>query len=90
MIGKRYVLLAGAMFVATIVPAAGQGTSPNGIRSGYLGTSPSSPNSTTTSAGTPSSPTSTSRNVGTGQGRTEGAFGLTPQLQREMGISRQQ
>lgn len=90
MIGKPHMLLAGALFVATIVPAAAQGTYSNGVRSGYSGTNSGSPNATATSAGTPSSPTSTSRNVGAGQGRTEGALGLTPQLQREMGIRSQQ
>jgi hypothetical protein len=60
----------------------------NGIRSGYAGTS--SPD--TSSAGTTNSPYgSPARNSpGTSQPRSEGAYGLTPQLQKELGISRQQ
>ncbi len=38
----------------------------------------------------PPSAAPAARNIGTGQGRTEGAMGLTPQLQRELGIGRQQ
>ena len=70
-----------------------QGTSSNGIRSGYAG--PTSGTQSSTSSGTSVSPTTSypapaTRNLGTGQGRTEGAMGLTPQLQRELGIGRQQ
>ncbi len=90
MAGKRPVLLAGALLICTSLSAAAQSTSSNGVRSGYAGTtSSSSPTSTATPAGSAASSTQTSRNLGTGQGRTEGAMGLSPQLQREMGISRQ-
>ncbi len=73
--------------------AHAQGTGSNGVRSGYAGT-PSAPQNST-SSGTPASgassyPVPVTRNLGTGQGRTEGAMGLTPQLQRELGITRQQ
>jgi hypothetical protein len=79
-------LLAGAY-------ASAQGTYSNGIRSGYVG--PTSGTQSSTTNGTSGSPTTSysspaTRNPGTGQGRTEGAMGLTPQLQRELGISRQQ
>jgi hypothetical protein len=66
-----------------------QGTSQqNGTRNGYVGTG--SPGMTSIS--TPNSPAgSPSRNAaGTGQSRSEGAYGLTPQLQKELGIGRQQ
>jgi hypothetical protein len=65
-----------------------QGTSQqNGVRSGYGSTS--SPG--TTSQGSTNSPSGTaSRNsTGSGQGRSEGALGLTPQLQKELGIKQQ-
>ncbi len=65
-----------------------QTTSSNGIRSGY-GAPAGSPTSTTPTTST-STTSSGTRNVGTGQGRTEGAMGLTPQLQKELGIRRQQ
>jgi hypothetical protein len=94
MIGKRELLLAVALLIGTSLPIAAQGTNPNGVRSGYAGTTSSSPNSTVTStgssAGSASVPAQSSRNLGTGQGRTEGAMGLSPQLQRELGIGRQQ
>src|ERR1700733_9098682 len=69
--------------------AVAQGTSqPNGVRSGYAGTNSSR---ATTQSPTNSPSGSPSRSsAGTSQGRSEGALGLTPQLQKEMGISRQQ
>jgi hypothetical protein len=69
--------------------ALAQGASQqNGVRSGYVGTS--SPGATSQSS-TASPSVSPSRNsIGTGQSRSEGAYGLTPQLQKELGISRQQ
>jgi hypothetical protein len=94
MTGKRHLLLATALLVGTTVSAAAQGTYPNGVRSGYAGTTSNSSSSTTTSTGssaaTAPSSTQSSRNLGTGQGRTEGAMGLSPQLQKELGIGRQQ
>jgi hypothetical protein len=68
-----------------------QGTSPNGIRNGYGGVTPSPPSSSGTTGGSTSNASAASRNpAGTNQGRSEGALGLTPQLQKELGISRQQ
>lgn len=95
MAGNRHLLLAFTLLVGTTLgttlSAAAQGTYSNGVRSGYAGTNSSSPATTSTgpSPGTASS-TPSSRNLGTGQGRTEGAMGLSPQLQKEMGITRQQ
>lgn len=64
----------------------------NGMRSGATGAGSYGGTSTTTnpSAGYPSTAPSGNRNVGTGQSRPEGALGMTPQLQRELGIGRQQ
>jgi hypothetical protein len=84
------MLLAGATLLGTSLSAHAQATYSNGIRSGYAG---SATNSTTSPIPPPSplsNPAPATRNLGTGQGRTEGAMGLTPQLQREMGIGRQQ
>ena len=68
-----------------------QGTSSNGIRNGYGSVTPSSPSSGGATAGSNSNPSSGNRNpTVTSQGRSEGALGLTPQLQKELGISRQQ
>ena len=93
MIDKRCLCLGVALLICKSIPVAAQVTSPNGVRSGYSGGysgSTGSSTSNTTSAGSAVSSPQTSRNLGTGQGRTEGAMGLAPQLQREMGISRQQ
>ena len=90
MIDKRHALLAGALLLSTSLSAAAQGTYSNGVRSGYSGTTSGPPASTTTSTAPSTSPTQSSRNWGTGQGRTEGAMGLSPQMQRETGIGRQQ
>ena len=91
---KSRLLVGVALSIGTSMSVAAQGTSSNGIRSGYTGgysgTTSSSSTSSTTSAGSGGSSTPVPRNLGTGQGRTEGAMGLSPQLQREMGISRQQ
>lgn len=90
MTSAHRVLLAGAMLIGTSLSAEAQGTYAPTARSGY-----GSSNSNTSNAFHPSSTPSSfasqaPRNLGTGQGRTEGAMGLSPQLQREMGISRQQ
>jgi hypothetical protein len=93
MIHKLSLYLAVALLMGTSMAVHAQVTSPNGVRSGYSGGysgSSGSSTSNTTSPGSAVSSTQTSRNLGTGQGRTEGAMGLAPQLQREMGISRQQ
>ena len=70
--------------------ALAQGTSQqNGIRGGYVGTS--SPGATSQSPiNAPSSGSPSRNSTGTGQPRSEGAYGLTPQHQKELGISRQQ
>lgn len=60
----------------------------NGIRSGYVGTS--SPGTTSTSSANSPSGSPARNSPGTVQPRSEGAYGLTPQLQKELGISRQQ
>jgi hypothetical protein len=66
-----------------------QGTNTAGIRSGYgaAASPPSTASPGTTSSGASPRP---QNSIGTGQRRSEGAFGLSPQLQRELGISRQQ
>lgn len=87
---KLHVLLGGALLIATSSSAVAQGTYPSGVRSGYTGTTSGSPTPATPATGTSSSPAPATRNLGTGQGRTEGAMGLTPQLQKELGIGRQQ
>jgi hypothetical protein len=79
------------LFLLSASPCAlAQGTSQqNNIRGGYVG--PSSPSATSQSpANTPSLGSPSRNSTGTGQGRTEGAYGLTPQLQKELGIGRQQ
>ncbi|MGY4626739.1 hypothetical protein ACVWY3_004495 [Bradyrhizobium sp. USDA 4486] len=90
MAGKLHVLLGGALLIATSHSAIAQGTYPSGVRSGYTGTMSSSPTPMTSATGASPSPTPSTRNLGTGQGRTEGAMGLSPQLQKELGIGRQQ
>lgn len=94
MTGKRPLFLAISLLFGTTLSASAQGTYTSGARNGYAGTTSSSSSSATTStgssAGTTSSSTQSPRNLGTGQGRIEGAMGLSPQLQKEMGISRQQ
>jgi hypothetical protein len=78
-----------AVFLACVPFCAfAQGTSQQtGVRSGYGSTS--SPGAA--SQGSTNSPSSSnSRNsVGSGQSRSEGALGLTPQLQKELGIKQQ-
>lgn len=90
MVRKLHVLLGGALLIATSPSAVAQGTYPSGVRSGYTGTASGSSTPTTAATGTSSSPAPATRNLGTGQGRTEGAMGFTPQLQKELGIGRQQ
>jgi hypothetical protein len=94
MMKKLGVLLAVAALLGTSLSAQAQGTYSNGIRSGYAGSVPNStgsPSSTnTSSSGASSYPAPATRNLGTGRDRSEGAMGLTPQLQKELGISRQQ
>ena len=73
--------------LCTPLCAWAQGTSQqNGIRSGYVGTSTpgaTSPSSTNGPSGSPSR-----NSMGTGQSRSESSYGLTPQLHKELGISR--
>ena len=90
--GQCPLFVAIALLIGTPLSAAAQGTYTNGVRSGYAGTTSSSPAAPSTGSPTGQITASpqTSRNLGTGQGRTEGAMGLSPQLQREMGLSRQQ
>jgi hypothetical protein len=96
MIKPRLRFLIVAFLLYSPLSALAQGTSQqNGIRSGYVGTGlpgPGSPGATSTLPSPTTSPSgSPSRSsIGTGQSRSEGAYGLTPQLQKELGIGRQQ
>jgi len=91
MMGKRAVLLALAAVLGTSMSAEAQGTYPNGVRGGYAGSAPVSASPTTSSPPpSPAYPAPATRNLGTGQGRSEGAMGMTPQMQKELGITRQQ
>lgn len=81
-----------ALLVGTLIASGGalaQNTNSNGIRSGY-GSQMGSQPATAAPASSSSTRSSGSRNLGTGRGRTEGAMGLSPQLQRQLGITRQQ
>jgi hypothetical protein len=84
--------LIAVFLLCTPLCALAQGTSQqNGNRSGYVGTSSPGATSTNSTNSTNSPSGSPSRNsVGTSQSRSEGAYGLTPQLQKELGINRQQ
>ncbi|MGY4615544.1 hypothetical protein ACVWZ4_000771 [Bradyrhizobium sp. USDA 4472] len=90
MMNGHGLLVAGALFIGLSFPAKAQGTyTITTTRGGYTGSTygtPDAPKAPATSRYVAPAP----RNPGTGQGRTEGAMGLTPQLQRELGISRQQ
>lgn len=91
MINERRIFLVASFLVATSLPAHTQGTYSTGVRSGYGGTTTTTSPSTSTQTSAPSGVSPTNRNgIGTGQGRTEGALGMTPQLQRELGIGKQQ
>jgi hypothetical protein len=89
MVKTRLGLLIPVFVLCTPVCALAQVTSQqNGIRSGYVGASSpgaTSPSSINNPQGLPPR-----NSVGTGQNRSEGAYGLTPQLQKELGIRRQQ
>jgi hypothetical protein len=87
MYGPATALLAAA-FIAS-GGALAQNTNSNGIRSGYGGHFDTQP-AKVAPASSSSTRSSGSPNLGTGRGRTEGAMGLSPQLQRELGIRRQQ
>jgi hypothetical protein len=83
------MILAGALLIGTAFSAKAQGTYAAPTRNGQgVGTANGSSTSNTSST-VPSYAAPAARNGGTGQGRTEGAMGLSPQLQREMGIPRQ-
>lgn len=69
--------------------ALAQNANSNGIRSGYGGHLNTQPAKVAPGSSS-STESSGSRNPATGRGRKEGAMGLRPQLQRELGISRQQ
>jgi hypothetical protein len=86
---KYLRLLFGISLVCTPALVQAQGY-PNGIRNGYNGsTGTTSPAPTSSLSGSPSNVRQPNRNSGAGQGHTEGAMGLTPQLQKELGINRQ-
>jgi hypothetical protein len=94
MIKERLGILIATFLLCVPLSARAQGTyTQGGIRNGYGGGSigpAHSPTSANTAAGSASITPSANRNSGTGQKPSEGAFGLTPQLQKELGISRQQ
>jgi hypothetical protein len=92
MIEGRPVFLAMTLLLGTSLCAQAQGTYPNGIRNGYGNGTTTAPASTAAApTGSTSTVPSVNRNsMGTGQSRPEGALGLTPQLQKELGIGRQQ
>jgi hypothetical protein len=82
-------------FIVTVsllgMPLCGhaQGTSQqSGTRGGYAGSS--SPAAAPTNSNNSPSVAPSRNSAGTSQNRTEGAYGLTPQLQKELGITRQQ
>jgi hypothetical protein len=92
---ERLIFLVTIFLLCTPSSIPAQGTyTQGGIRSGYGGGSigtASSPTSANTAAGSASITPSVNRNsMGTGQKPSEGALGLTPQLQKELGIGRQQ
>jgi hypothetical protein len=87
---ERLVFLIVPFLLCTSPCAHAQGTYTSGIRHGYGGAT-TSPPSTHTPAASTSSPSSGNRNsTATGPDRSQGALGITPQLQRELGIGRQQ
>ena len=95
MIKERLRILIVTFLLCVPLCARAQSTyTQGGIRNGYGGGSigtASSPTSANTAAGSASITPSVNRNsMGTGQKPSEGALGLTPQLQKELGISRQQ
>ena len=86
---KRVRLLLAVLLLCSPLAARAQGTyaPPSGTRNAPNGAS-SPATSQPYAQSAPSRSTSGNRNTGTGQ--SEGALGLTPQLQRELGITRQQ
>jgi hypothetical protein len=87
---KELTVLVAVVLLCTSLGARAQGTYTNGIRGGYGGAA-TSPRAGNTPAGSTSSTSSGNRNsMGTGGSHSEGALGLTPQLQKELGIKRQQ
>jgi len=90
MINPRAGFLTIVLLLCTPPCALAQGTSQqSGVRGGYVG--PSSPGATSQPpTNTPALGSASRNSTGTGQGRSEGAYGLTPQHQKELGISRQQ
>jgi hypothetical protein len=81
--------LIAVFLLCTPLCALAQGTSQqNGNRSGYVGTS--SPGATSTNSTNSPSGSPSRNSMATSQSRSEGAYGLTPQLQKELGINRQQ
>lgn len=91
MIYGRSIFLAIALLLGLSLSAEAQGNYPSGVRSGYGGTAAATSPASSAQTSPPSSVSSTNRNgIGTGQGRSEGALGMSPQLQRELGIAKQQ
>jgi hypothetical protein len=97
MIGQRLIgqglgFLAAIFLLCAPLCANAQGY-PSGIKSGTNGSTPAAPAKPSNPGALPNTAPSTgavgNRNMGTGQGRTEGAMGMTPQLQKELGLNRQ-
>lgn len=98
MIGQRLIgqglgFLAAIFLLCAPLCAHAQGY-PSGIRSGTNGSAPAAAPAKPSNPGAlpntaPSVGSVGNRNMGTGQGRTEGAMGMTPQLQKELGLNRQ-
>jgi hypothetical protein len=99
MIKERLGILIATSLLCVPLCARAQGTTytQGSIRNGYgggygggsIGTT-SSPPSVNGAAGSASIPSVNRNSMGTGQKPAEGALGLTPQLQKELGINRQQ
>src|SRR5258708_37138009 len=91
MIKERLIFLVAIFLLCTPSCIRAQGTyTQNGIRNGYgggPGGAASSPALNKQPAGSPSKiPSGNPKSIGTGQNPYEGAFSLTPQLQKETGI----
>jgi hypothetical protein len=89
---KQHLGFLAAIFVLCTPLNAQAQDYPSAIRTGTNGSTPSdsATPSTQTSTTSPSRAPAGNRNMGTGQSQPEGALGITPQLQKELGISRQQ
>ena len=89
MIKERLGILIATFLLCVPLSAHAQGTyTEGGVRNGYwrrINWSSEFADFGNTAAGSASITPSANRNSGTGQKPSEGAFGLTPQLQKELG-----